>query len=108
MLDFVNNLPTESTSLYATLKQEVYNECFENPNHVNYNYFVCITNHILTLDFQYQASCMTRTQTHPHCGKCNGLGHTIKQHIDNLNASDCTSLANNTAKPPPKNSDRGP
>ncbi|KAK0236863.1 hypothetical protein EDD85DRAFT_790595 [Armillaria nabsnona] len=106
MLDFVNNLPNKSNNPYATLKQEVYNKCFENTTRVDYNYFVCITNRVLTLDSQYQASHITRTQSHPHCTKCNGLGHTTEQHVDNHSCNQSSTIT--PGKPPPKNGDRGP
>ncbi len=67
MLDFINNLPNEFNNPYAMLKQEVYNKCFKNPTRIDYNYFVHIINHVLTLDSQYQASHVTRTQSHPRC-----------------------------------------
>ncbi len=50
MLDFINNLPTKANTLYVVLKQEIYSNCFENPTHVNYNFFVHITNCLLILD----------------------------------------------------------
>lgn len=106
MLDFINNLPTEANNPYTALKQEVYNNYFENPARIDYNYFVHITNCILTLDFQFQALCITRSQNCPKCAKCNGLGYMMEQHLNNPNYNQPTTIT--LGKPSPKNEDHGP